>query len=103
MSISTPLTASSAILYASRASNNYNATDKPLEPNLGHFEKDIVEISKLGIEKQQTEAHLEATKEIEDVASEVIKISSTIGKAESVGYLTNSQATALYNKISSLL
>jgi len=67
------------------------------------YSQDIVEISKLGLEKQQKETQIDAANVIKDVANEVIKISSTIGKAKALGNLTNSQATDLYNKIAQLL
>ncbi|MBA6364185.1 hypothetical protein H4J56_02990 [Colwellia sp. BRX8-4] len=103
MSVANQLTASSDIarsLFFNKASIT---KDKPLKPDLGVFSTDVVEISKLGIEKQQKEIQIEASREIEGIASEVIRISSTIGRALSVGNLTNSQATNLYNKIATLL
>tara|TARA_R110001583_G_scaffold86759_2_gene226560 strand:+ start:6786 stop:7100 length:315 start_codon:yes stop_codon:yes gene_type:complete len=104
MSIATPLTAGSEIQRSSAVSKTIAVVkEKPLKPDLGAFSKDIVEISKLGLEKQQKESQIEASRKIEDIASEVIRISSTIGRARSIGNLTNSQATSLYNKIASLL
>jgi len=103
MSIANPLTASSEITRSIRPIAIAISKEKPLKPDLGIFSKDVVEISKLGIEKQQKETQVETSREITDIASEVIRISSTIGRAQSVGNLTNSQATNLYNKIASLL
>lgn len=103
MSISNPLTASSSIQRSFREKPEGIIKEKPLKPDLGVYSKDVVEISKLGLEKQQKETQVEATRKIEDIASEVIRISSTIGKAHSVGNLTNNQATNLYNKIATLL
>lgn len=103
MSIANPLTASSEITL-NVSQNAINTTkDSPLKPDLGVFSKDVVEISKLGLEKQQKETQVDASRKIEDIASEVVSISSTIGRARSVGNLTNSQATSLYNKIATLL
>ena len=103
MSVANPLTASSDISRSLFFKASDAVKEKPLKPDLGFFSKDIVEISRLGIEKQQKETQVDASREIEDIASEVIKISSTIGRAHSVGNLTNSQATNLYNKITTLL
>ncbi|MFT7005707.1 MAG: hypothetical protein ACJAXJ_000206 [Colwellia sp.] len=64
---------------------------------------DLVEISKLATEKQQQATQLNASKQIEEVATDVVKISTTIGKARSSNNLTNSQAIELYQKIAKLL
>jgi hypothetical protein len=101
MSIANPLTASSVIQRAYIPQKISKET--PLKPDLGVYAKDIVEISKLGLEKQQNETQVEASRDIDAIANEVIKISSSIGKARAVGNLTHSQATNLYNKISGLL
>lgn len=103
MSISNPLTASSSIQHSFREKSEAISKENPLKPDLGVYSKDVVEISKLGLEKQQKETQVEAAREIEDIANEVIRISSTIGRARSVGNLTNNQATNLYNKIATLL
>jgi len=103
MSISNPLTASSSIQRSFRGKSETISKEKPLKPDLGVYSKDVVEISKLGLEKQQKEIQIEASREIEDIANEVIRISSSIGRARSVGNLTNNQATNLYNKIATLL
>lgn len=103
MSIASPLTASSDISHRFSSRIEAPEKEKALKPDLGVFSGDLVEISKLGIEKQQKEIQVEASREIEGIASEVVRISSTIGRASSVGSLTNSQATKLYNKIATLL
>ena len=103
MSIANPLTASSVIQRAFIPKSEEFSKEKPLKPDLGVFESDVVKISLLGLEKQQKETQVEASRKIEDIANEVIRVSSTIGRARSVGNLTNSQATSLYNKIAGLL
>ena len=103
MSVSNPLTASSDIARSLVFNGNTTTQEKPLKPDLGVFSKDIVEISQLGLAKQQKETLIEASREIEDIANEVIRVSSTIGRARSIGNLTNSQAANLYSKIASLL
>lgn len=103
MSIATSLTVNSTALYANKIINNDEVPDTSLKANLLAVESDIVEISKLGIVKLQTETEQQSTEESQETASEVVEISSTIGRAESEGRLTHSQATAIYNKISSLL
>ena len=72
---------------------------EPLKPNLG----DLVEISKLATEKQQQAIQLETSKQIKEIAIDVVRVSSTIGRARSSDGLTNSQATDLYQKIAKLL
>jgi hypothetical protein len=103
MSIATQLTASSDIAQSFGSKIDVIGKEKPVKPDLGVFSTDVVEISRLGIEKQQKEIQVEASREIEGIANEVIRISSTIGRARSVGNLTNTQATNLYNKIATLL
>jgi len=103
MSIANPLTASSVIQRAFIPNSDEVSKEKPLKPDLGIYAKDVVEISKLGLEKQQKETQVEASRSIDDIANEVVKISSSIGKARAIGNLTHSQATNLYNKISGLL
>ncbi len=105
MSTAFPLTASSDIQRGDRFSlfNQNNTTSKQEKTLFGVYTDDIVEISKLGLEKQQKAKQIETSKEIDDIANEVIRISSTIGKSRSAGSLTQSQAVKLYNKIASLL
>ncbi|KGJ97013.1 hypothetical protein [Colwellia psychrerythraea] len=103
MSIANPLTASSTIQRAFMPSSEKIDREKPLKPDLGVYAKDIVEISKLGLEKQQKEIQVESSKSIEGIANEVIRISSSIGKAKATGNLTHNEATNLYNKIAGLL
>jgi hypothetical protein len=73
------------------------------EKKLGEFADDILNISTLGHEKQRIEAQLQATQKTNDLPTDVIKVSSSIGKSRVLGNLTNSQATNLYNKIAALL
>lgn len=103
MSIANPLTVSSIIQPIATQKLEETSKVKPLRPDFGVYAKDIVEISELGLEKQQKEIQIEASRSIEDIANEVIKVSSTIGKAKISGNLTNNQAANLYNKISALL
>lgn len=63
---------------------------------------DTIAISKQGAEIQQQESQLSAATNRE-VANDMIRVSSTIGKSQSVGNLTNNQATELYEQIAKLL
>jgi len=103
MSIANPLTASSEIQVAFIGKTEGRAKEIPLKPDLGPYARDVVNISTLGIEKQQKEIQVEATRQIDNIANEVIRLSSSIGKARSVGNLTHSQATTLYKQIANLL
>jgi len=103
MSIANPLTASSEIQRAFIPKQVGADKETPLKPDLGIYAKDVLEISKLGLERQQKETQVHASRNIDNIANEVIKISSSIGKEKAVGNLTHSQATNLYNKISGLL
>jgi len=103
MSIANPLTAGSEIQTALIAKPAEIVKEKPLKPELGVYTSDVVKISNLGIEKQQKEAQVEATRQIDNIANEVIRVSSSIGKAKAVGNLTHSQATTLYKQIANLL
>ena len=103
MSIANPLTASNAIARAIPSTISPQSKPKTVKPDLGVFAKDVLEISKEGLKKQQNEAQLNASKEINDIASDVVRVSSSIGRAKSLGSLTTEQAASLYQKISSLL
>lgn len=103
MSIANPLTVNSAIQRTFTPRSLEDEKERPLKPDLGVYAKDVVQISNLGIEKQQKDTQIEATRKIDDIANEVIRVSSTIGKAKAIGNLTHSQATNLYNKIANLL
>ena len=108
---SNPLTASIDIQKATYSFKNLTivtgeTVDKTKSGKLGEFGEfadDILNISTLGLEKQRKETQLQSNQEINDIANDVIRISSSIGKARSSGNLTNSQATNLYNKIAALL
>ncbi len=104
MSIANPLTASSVISLAAQPKMTEKASrQSPLQADTGVYAKEMVEISQLGLEKQQKETLLAATTNIADIANETVSISSTIGSARSADNLTNSQATHLYHKIAALL
>ncbi|WP_019027004.1 hypothetical protein [Colwellia piezophila] len=102
---SNPLTAASDIQRAIKYSPRQDNTKliSVFGPYLGEFADDVLKISDLGREKLQTEAQLEQSKEIQQIANDVVRVNSSIGKARSSGNLTSSQATSLYNKIAALL
>jgi hypothetical protein len=103
MSVMNPLTASSDIARAVTKNNPLLTRPSPLKPALGIFADDVLKISTLGLEKQQKEVQIETSSKISDIANEVIRVGSSIGRAKAIGNLTNSQATELYDKISRLL
>ncbi len=104
MSISNPLTAGSDIQRATSSKViNQNTADTKSQSRFGEFANDIVNISRLGLEQQQKETAIEASRDIEKIANEVVRVSSSIGQARSSGNLNQQQATKLYNKIASLL
>jgi hypothetical protein len=76
---------------------------KVSKANLGEFADDILIISTLGHEKQRKETQLQTSQEINNIANDVIRVSSSIGRSRTSGNLTNSQATSLYQKIAALL
>ena len=95
--------------------NNTNAINNALkfatktlsqQANISETEKqlarDTIAISKQATEIQQRESQLSASSNRE-VANDMIRVSSTIGKTLSVGNLTNNQATELYEKIAKIL
>ena len=102
MSIAIPLTAGRDIQLSLAVTAESLEPELALKPDLGVFANEVVEISQLGLEKQQQATQLDASKEIEELANEVIRITSSIGKAHSINNLTNSQAAELYSKIASL-
>ena len=81
MSISNTLTASSFIQSSIMSIPADVTQDNPLITNLSIYDKGVAEISKLGIEKQQKEIQVEASRGIADIASKMISIDSTIGRA----------------------
>ncbi|PKG81132.1 hypothetical protein CXF85_20475 [Colwellia sp. 75C3] len=97
-----PLTASSDIARAVTKISTSQPQKSPIKPTLGSFADDVLKISTLGLDKQQKEIQIDASNKIEDVANEVIRISSSIGRAKAIGNLTYTQAINLYNKISHL-
>jgi len=102
MSIAIPLTAGRDVQLSLAVTAESLEPEIALKPDLGIFASEVVEISQLGLEKQQQATQQEASEEIEDLANEVIRISSSIGRARSINNLTNSQAAELYSKIASL-
>jgi len=103
MSIENPLTTSNAIARVTPPTLSPPIKLNPLKPDLGIFADDILDISQQGLNKQQSESHIQASKDIEQLANEVVRVSSTIGRARSLGNLSTKQALALYNQIASLL
>ncbi len=103
MSVINPLTASSDIARAVAKTIPPLTDSSPIKPTLGSFAADVVKISTLGLEKQQKEIQIDASNKVEDIANKVIRVSSSIGRARSVGNLTNHQASELYSKIANLL
>lgn len=106
MLASNPLTASIDIQksVSSAKSSLAKVQDSTVDnKNLGEFADDILNISTLGHEKQRKETQLQTSQEINDIANDVIRVSSSIGRARTSGNLTNSQATSLYQKIAALL
>ncbi|WDE05134.1 hypothetical protein SG34_028195 [Thalassomonas viridans] len=104
MSIANPLTAGSEIQrVAPTGARETTATETP-EKSFGVFAEDVLEISSLGREKLQKENQLDAAnRQIEQIAREFIRVSSSIGKSEIANNLTHKQATTLYKAIASLL
>lgn len=99
---SSPLTASIDIQKASVALSQSTVSSKPVnKKTLGEFADDILTISSLGQEKQHKENQI--NNQETDIASDIVRVSSSIGRAQSLGNLTNNQAIKLYNKIAALL
>lgn len=105
MIMSNPLTAASDIQRAIKLSPMQSDTrmKSAFGPNLGEFANDVLKVSDLGREKLQKEQQLEQSQEIREIANDVVRVSSSIGRARSSGGLTSHQATSLYNKIAALL
>ncbi len=99
---SSPLTASIDIQKASITLDTSAIPNKIVnKKTLGEFADDILTISSLGQEKQHKENQIN-NQEME-MANDVVRVSSSIGRAQSLGSLTNNQAIKLYNKIAALL
>ncbi len=103
MSIAIPLTAGIEIQKSYTQSQHPITQTKELEGITNSFARDTVTISQQALKKQQQEAQANASRDIEELANEIIRVNSTIGRARSVGNLTSSQATVLYHKIAKLI
>jgi hypothetical protein len=95
-----PLTASNDISLVSLGQND-SVDNKSQQSPFGEFSQDIVSISKLARQQQQTEQNTEAN--INAIARDAVRVTSTIGQAKASGNLTQAQAEALYKKIAALL
>ncbi|WDD99364.1 hypothetical protein [Thalassomonas actiniarum] len=104
MSIANPLTAGIETQRVAVASpTQVKATETP-ETSFGVFAEDVLEISSLGREKLQKENQLDAAnRQIEQIAKEFIRVSSSLGKSEVANNLNHEQATTLYKAIAALL
>jgi len=98
-----PLTAGIEINRANTSTADTSAKAPYLQSTFGQNASDVVNISSLAREKLQQENQLEASQKINEIADDVIRVTSTIGRAKSSGNLSQSQATELYNKIANLL
>ena len=67
MSIANPLTASSVIQRTFISKSEEISKEKPLKPDLGVYAKGVVAISKLGLERQQRETQIEASRSSEGI------------------------------------
>mgnify|MGYP000088103645 FL=1 len=97
------LTISNSILRIPPVNIKIESELTPIKPVQNEFSDSVVEISQLAVTLQTNEAQQSAVKEIEKIADDVVRVSSTIGKAKSQGNLTAEQAADLYNKIAQLL
>ncbi|WP_281560346.1 hypothetical protein [Thalassomonas sp. RHCl1] len=104
MSIANPLTAGTEIQRVAVASTTEVKTTETPEKSFGVFAEDVLEISSLGREKLQQENQLDAAnRQIEQIAREFIRVSSSIGKSKVANNLSHEQATTLYKAIAALL
>jgi len=98
MSIALPLTAGSEIQKANALQNQ--KVSEQASSKFGAFSDDIIKISELGLQKQLNE---KITQNTDNASYESVRVSSTIGKSQSVSNLTQTQATQLYNDIAAIL
>ena len=98
MSIALPLTAGSEIQKANALQKQINS--ESTSSRFGAFSDDIIKISELGLKKQLSEKLSEP--EV-NTSNESVRVSSTIGKSQSVSNLTHTQATQLYKDIAAIL
>ena len=104
MSIANPLTAGSEIQRVSISNTRQEKKSETPEQSFGVFAQDVLEISSLGREKLQKENQVDAAnRQIEQIAKEFIRVSSSIGKNKVANNLNHEQATTLYKAIASLL
>ncbi|MDP2561580.1 hypothetical protein [Psychrobium sp. 1_MG-2023] len=104
-----PLVAGAEIALARSSSNS--AADQHItqnraglpKPDLGEFKKEVVQVTQLAREKQQQEQGLQALSQDKPQANEAIRVSSSLGKSQSVGQLTETQAIKIYKQIANIL
>ncbi len=72
---------------------------EPSQPSLS----EVVDISKTAIEKNNQAQAVDVNKVNKEAATDIIRVSSTIGRSGSARNLTNNQAIAIYQQIEKLL
>jgi hypothetical protein len=98
MSIALPLTAGSEIQKAGALQKQKGSESS--SSRFGVFSDDVIKISQLGLQKQLSEKLTETSV---STSNESVRVSSTIGKSQSVSNLTQTQATQLYKDIAAIL
>lgn len=98
MSITLPLTAGSEIQKAGALQKQKGSESS--SSRFGAFSDDVIKISELGLQKQLSEKLTETSV---STSNESVRVSSTIGKSQSVSNLTQTQATQLYKDIAAIL
>ncbi len=105
MPVRAPVTAGVEIntAFVNRLSQQDEATKQAAaDEKSGYLPEDSLDISKRARSKQQ-QTELDTKSDIEGIAQDVIRVSSTIGKAKSAGNLSAEQAAKLYKEIAALL
>ncbi len=72
---------------------------EPSQPSLS----EVVDISKTAIETNNQAQAVDANKVNKETATDMIRVSSTIGRSGSARNLTNNQARAIYQQIEKFL
>lgn len=103
MSIANPLNAGIEVNRANISHNRQVISERESKAKFGEFTRDVVQISQLGRQKQLEEKGLEATQEAVENTPQSVRVSSTIGRSQTMGNLTKSEATELYKDIAALL
>lgn len=98
-----PLSVNTNIADVNSASAGLPIINTNINNSFNELISDVVDISRLSIERLHKDEQSQTTNDIEQVSKEAVSVTSTIGRSKSANNLNHAQAIELYNKIASLI